>query len=244
MRALRTDRLWQAWPLPLRWAVALSVAVHLLVLFPLGFWLYATPVAMPQAPLSAVLRGPGDVVHQASRESSKLLPLSAGAQEKPIPPRQHQVPRQAKEAARATEKPAASPTTPMGVAQGDPAVTPNAASRAGTQGGAPESAREGVDADALQRYRLALGTEARKARRYPEVSRARGHEGLCEVFVVLSRAGAAPVVIPGKTSGSPTLDEAALTMARVAVERTPVPAELQGRHLKIPLRIRFTLDDF
>ena len=130
-----------------------------------------------------------------------------------------------------------------GVAQGDPAVVPNVASRSGVQGGAPDTARGGVDADALQRYRLALGVEARKARRYPEVSRARGQEGVCEVMVVLSRTGGEPVVIAGRSSGSQTLDEAALTMTRVAVERTPVPNELQGRNLKIPLRIRFSLDD-
>jgi outer membrane biosynthesis protein TonB len=53
-----------------------------------------------------------------------------------------------------------------------------------------------------------------------------------------------PVVLQGRSSGSQTLDEAAYTMAKLAVERTPVPAELQGRNLKIPLRIRFTLDDF
>ena len=238
------SRLWRSWPLSLRWAVVLSVALHLLIILPLGLWLYATPVAMPQAPLSAVLRGPGDVVHQASREAQRASPLSAGAQAKPVMPKQDILPRQSKDAARMADKPQTQAPTPIGVAQGDPSVMPNAASRAGVQGGAPESAREGVDADALQRYRLALGVEARKARRYPEVSRARGHEGLCEVIVVLSRAGGPPVAIPGKSSGSPTLDEAALTMARVAVERTPVPNELQGRNLKIPLRIRFTLDDF
>ena len=241
---MRGAAIWHGWPLSLRWAVAVSVALHLLVIFPLGFWLYATPVAMPQAPLSAVLRGSGDVVHQASREAQRPLPLSAGAQAKPIQPKQHNVPRQAKDAARAAEKPQLQVPTPVGVAQGDPSVTSNAASRAGVQGGAPEAARDGVDADALQRYRLALGLEARKARRYPDVSRARGHEGLCEVIVVLSRAGGPPVAVAGKSSGSPTLDEAALTMARVAVERTPVPPELQGRNLKIPLRIRFSLDDF
>ena len=77
-------------------------------------------------------------------------------------------------------------------------------------GGAPDTARDGVEADALNRYRLALGAEARKARRYPEVSRTRGQEGTAEVYVVLSRAGGTPAVIAGKSSGSATLDEGAL----------------------------------
>lgn len=240
----RLRSLWLSWPLSLRWAVGISLAIHLLVILPLGVWLYVTPVAMPQAPLSAVLRGPGDVVHQASRDAKSQAPLSAGDRPKPVMEKRP-VPRKVSAVAeQAAIKTPPAPPVLAGVVQGDPSVAPNAAARSGVQGGAPDAARDGVDADALQRYRLALGMEARKARRYPEVSRARGHEGLCEVVVVLSRNGAAPVVVPGKSSGSVTLDDAALTMARVAVERTPVPAELQGRNLKIPLRIRFSLDDF
>lgn len=236
--------LWQSWPLTLRWALGISLTLHLLVILPLGVWLYATPVAMPQAPLSAVLKGAGEVIHPASREAQRHVPLSAGVNAKHVVEKRLVPSQSKKDAERALEKP--QPVTPVttGAVQGDPSVAPNALSRSGVQGGAPDTARDGVDADALQRYRLALGMEARKARRYPEVSRARGHEGQCEVMVMLSRNGGAPVVISGKSSGSATLDEAALTMVRVAAERTPVPAELQGRNLKIPLRIRFSLDDF
>src|SRR5574343_53990 len=242
MRSLRG--VWQSWPRTLRWALAISLAAHLLVILPLGIWLYATPVAMPQAPLSAVLKGPGEVTHPASREAQHHAPLSAGEKAKPVVAKRLVPTLSKKEADRALEKPQAVTPVTTGPGQGDQSITPNEASRSGVQGGAPDTARDGVDADALQRYRLALGMEARKARRYPEVSRARGHEGQCEVMVMLSRSGGAPIVISGKSSGSATLDEAALTMVRVAVERTPVPAELQGRNLKIPLRIRFSLDDF
>ncbi len=165
------------------------LAAHLLVILPLGIWLYATPVAMPQAPLSAVLKGPGEVTHPASREAQHHAPLSAGEKAKPVVAKRLVPTLSKKEADRALEKPQAVTPVTTGTAQGDPSVTPNAASRSGVQGGAPDTARDGVDADALQRYRLALGMEARKARRYPEVSRARGHEGQCEVMVMLSRSG-------------------------------------------------------
>ena len=239
----RLHAIWQSWPVTLRWALGISVGIHLAVFLPLGLWLYATPIAMPQAPLSAVLRGPGDVVHQASQSAQRIQPLSAGDKTTPAPRNLLKTRPNSKTAERAATQAVPEVAAMAGVAQGDPAVAPNAASRPGVQGGAPDTARGGVDADALQRYRLALGVEARKARRYPEVSRARGQEGICEVMVVLSRTGGEPVVMAGKSSGSPTLDEAALTMTRVAVERTPVPSELQGRNLKIPLRIRFSLDD-
>lgn len=234
---------WQRWPVSLRWAVSISIAVHLFVVFPLAFWLY-TPIAMPQAPLSAVLRGAGDTAQMAATHARQITPLSAGEARKPVPPVKHAPTIKTKTGDRATDTVKAAAPAQVGMAQGDAAVAPNAASRAGSLGGAPEPAREGVDADALQRYRLALGAEARKARRYPEVSRARGHEGVCEEIIVLSKTGGVPVVVQGRSSGSQTLDEAAFTMARLAAERTPVPAELQGRNLKIPLRIRFTLDDF
>lgn len=235
------QRFWQKWPPALRWAVGLSLGVHLFVILPMGWMLY-TPIAMPQAPLSAVLKGPGEVVHAANTEAKRFIPVSSGdaaktshrQPTKPLPVRQDAQTRQRTPANQAV----------AGVAQGDASVPANAASRTGTVGGAPELARDGVEADALNRYRLALGAEARKARRYPEVSRTRGQEGTAEVYVVLSRAGGPPVVIAGKSSGSATLDEGALVMVRVAAERTPVPQELQGRNLKIPLRIRFSLDDF
>ena len=231
------------WPASLRWAISISLALHLLIIFPLAFWLY-TPIAMPQAPLSAVLRGAGETMHVATTDARQVAPLSAGDVQRPTPPvkKVPMIKAKSHEQAPAAVKTA----TPIqsGVALGDPTVASNTASKAGTMGGAPEAAREGADADALQRYRLALGAEAQKARRYPEVSRARGNEGVCEVIIVLSKSGGIPVVVQGRTSGSQTLDEAAFTMARLAAERAPVPGELQGRNLRIPLRIRFTLDDF
>lgn len=239
----RLPEFWQRWPASLRWAVSISIAIHLLIIFPLAFMLY-TPIAMPQAPLSAVLRGAGDTAQMAKTESKQRAPLSAGDSKKPTPPVKNAPLIKTKNSERATETVKPTAPTQVGVAQGDTAVAPNAASKASALGGAPEAARDGVDADALQRYRLALGVEARKARRYPEVSRARGHEGVCEEMIVLSKNGGVPVVVQGRSSGSQTLDEAAFTMAKLAAERTPVPAELQGRNLKIPLRIRFTLDDF
>lgn len=239
----RMPELWQDWPVSLRWAVSISIGVHLLVVFPLAFWLY-TPIAMPQAPLSAVLRGPGESTQTAHDDSRTRAPLSAGETRKPTP-KTPRVPRvQKKHDERPADTAAPLPPTRVGVAQGDAAAAPNLSAKAGSVGGAPELARDGADADALQRYRLALGGEARKAKRYPEVSRARGHEGVCEMMIVLSRNGGPPVVVPGRSSGSPTLDDAALVMTRLAAERTPVPAELQGRNLRIPLRIRFSLDDF
>lgn len=133
MRSLRG--VWQSWPRTLRWALAISLAAHLLVILPLGIWLYATPVAMPQAPLSAVLKGPGEVTHPASREAQHHAPLSAGEKAKPVVAKRLVPTLSKKEADRALEKPQAVTPVTTGTAQGDPSVTPNAASRSGVQGG-------------------------------------------------------------------------------------------------------------
>lgn len=239
----RMPEFWQDWPVSLRWAVSISVALHLLVMFPLAFWLY-TPIAMPQAPLSAVLRGPGESMQTAHEDLRHSMPLSAGETRK-LTPKSQSIPRLKRTGAEhMADTVAPLPPAQVGVAQGDLSAAPNVSAKAGALGGAPELAREGIEADALQRYRLALGAEARKAKRYPEVSRARGHEGVCEMMIVLSKHGGPPVVVPGRSSGSQTLDDAALVMTRLAAERTPVPPDLQGRNLRIPLRIRFSLDDF
>lgn len=233
---------WRIWPVPLRWALGVSLAVHLLVIIPLAL-IEFPPIAMPSAPLSAVLKGPGEVKQAARADDKRFVPVSAGDAARTLS-RQTLRPNPVRTDVPVKSSAHAPHQTVTGVQQAEQAAETNAASRAGTLGGAPESARDGVEADALNRYRLALGAEARKARRYPEASRTRGQEGTCEIFVLLSRQGGVPVVLPGKSSGSLNLDEGALAMVRIAAERTTVPSELQGKNLKIPLRIRFSLDDF
>lgn len=233
---------WQRWPLSLRWAIAISLGLHLFVIFPVAFWLY-TPVAMPQAPLSAVLKGAGDVSHATTSDDRRYVPVSAGSVTK-APPKVRDKTPVVKESAQPIAVAKSQPQAVVGTLQGDASAKANAVSKSGTVGGAPEAARDGIEADALQRYRLALGVEARKARRYPEVSRTRGQEGACVVVVVLSKNGGPAAVVQGRSSGSATLDEGAFLMVRIAAERTPVPQELQGRDLRIPLQIRFNLDDF
>lgn len=232
---------WRSWPTSLRWAITISLAIHLLVIFPIGYTFYK-PIAMPQAPLSAVLSGPGQVAHAAKIESKHPESVSAGDTAR-ISRQQSRQLLQVRENSPKTQL-AKTQMAVTGVAQGEEGMQPSVASRSGVLGGSPELERDGVEADALQRYRLALGLEARKARRYPEVSRVRGQEGTCELYVVLSRSGTQPTVVLGRSGGSSSLDEAALVMVRAAVERTAVPQELQGRNLRIPLRIRFSLDDF
>ena len=131
----RLPEFWQRWPESLRWAVSISLAIHLLIIFPLAFYLY-TPIAMPQAPLSAVLRGAGDTAQMATTDARHIAPLSAGEAKKPTPPVKNAPLIKTKNSERPTEVVKPTAPTQVGVAQGDAAVAPNTASKAGTLGGA------------------------------------------------------------------------------------------------------------
>ena len=237
----RVPQLWQHWPVSLRWAVSISIGLHLLVIFPLAFWLY-TPIAMPQAPLSAVLRGPGESTQTAHEDSRHIAPLSAGETRKPTPKNPRVPLIQTQHAERAADTVPPLRPTPVGVAQGDPAAAPNVSAKAGSIGGAPELARDGADADALAEYRIALARAAKNAWRKPNVRHS--DKKVCQVDVLLTKTGTKPRVVLAKSSGVAVLDEAVLAAFELAVSRASIPPELLGRDRRIPLQMTISVEDF
>lgn len=227
----RMPAFWQRWPASLRWAVSISIAIHLLIIFPLAFHLY-TPIAMPQAPLSAVLRGAGDTAQMAKTESKQRAPLSAGDSKKPTPPVKNAPLIKTKNSELATEVIKSTAPTQVGVAQGDTAAAPNAASKAGTMGGAPEAARDGADKDALNEYRFGLRRNG--VWNEPQVDTKKSRAS-CRLLVVLSATNSPPSVIWGRRCGFDVLDEAVMRFGNTAVKRTKLPIELQGKEWTIPL---------
>ena len=97
--------------------------------------------------------------------------------------------------------------------------------------------------DGLREYRLNLGREARRYKRYPAVARERGLEGVV-VLVISTTAGVAiPQVSLGSTSGHGVLDTQALEMAILAVRFANLPQSLHGRDFALDLPIRFSLEE-
>jgi TonB family protein len=91
-------------------------------------------------------------------------------------------------------------------------------------------------------YGMAVRAAIAKARVYPRVARDRGLVGESRLLVIVDRNGRLVNARLLRSSGSRTLDEAALTAARNA--RLPAaPAELPGRRFSFEVAIAFTLGD-
>jgi protein TonB len=97
------------------------------------------------------------------------------------------------------------------------------------------------DAAGLRQFRLALATEARRFRRYPDAARREGLAGTAEVRIA---------VLPGaqyaelsRSSGHALLDAAALDMLQQATTRTQLPESLRGRRFVVFLPVVFAADD-
>lgn len=136
---------------------------------------------------------------------------------------------------------AAAPVSTAGAAPRSEAPATAMAATALSPSAPPAS--NGVDADGLRSYRLALAREARRHKRYPSQAIDAGWGGTAEVRVSVPAVGAVQVAELTKSSGHPLLDEAALEMLRQAAPATPVPAALRGRAFAVNLPVVFELPE-
>ncbi len=108
---------------------------------------------------------------------------------------------------------------------------------------AATATREGVSADDLRQYRMALAIAARRFKHYPPLARERGWQGRVEVAVSVSAWQRSPQLALMRSSGHPALDEQALAMIERAAASTALPENLNGRDFRVLLPIEFSLDD-
>jgi protein TonB len=104
-----------------------------------------------------------------------------------------------------------------------------------------ERPTEGLDADGLRSYRMALAREARRFKRYPRPALEAGWAGTTEVTVAVTAAGGAADPRISRSSGYPVLDEAALEMMSRALAATAVPPILLGQAFAVSLPVVFEL---
>ena len=124
-----------------------------------------------------------------------------------------------------------------------PLASDNSAASGAPLAKAEAPSLEAPDADDLRTYRLNLGREARRYKRYPAIARERGLEGVV-VVVVSTRAGVAlPQVSLSQGSGEAVLDRQALEMVSLAVRHALMPDSLRQRDFGIDLPIHFSLDE-
>lgn len=219
-------------------ALVLSLALHMLVLWPMP-----QPRAPQQAaqPLAATLRA-------AAVPERKPAAAVPAPQRIPQPPRTQDVPHQS-----GGDKPAviaqpAVPRTPaLEAASGSAVVSANrnqvqlASLGAASAAGVPAPETEGLDADGIRAYRMGLARGARAYKRYPGIAQERGWAGTAEVRIAVSREGRPRQILLERSSGHEVLDHEAVDMMSRAAASVAVPALLRGREFAVSLPVVFDL---
>lgn len=98
-----------------------------------------------------------------------------------------------------------------------------------------------AQAEAVQEYRLNVSREARKFKRYPQIARDQGWEGVVVVAVSMTLPSVPPVVSLERSSGYDELDHQALEMMAAAVRQAILPEGMRGRRFGISLPIEYRL---
>lgn len=216
-------------------ALAISFALHILLLWPT---LPQQAVERVAAPLSATLRTPERPVEPAmavKRETPVRphpLPAPLPVLTRPEFAPTVAAPTVAAVAAAVAAEPAAAP----------PAVPPTPAGGALRPAAPTPAPANGLDADGLRQFRLALAREARRFKRYPPRALEAGWSGTAEVRLTVAVDAAAGAELI-RTSGHDVLDEVAVDMLRRAASAAPMPASLRGRAFAVSLPVVFELPD-
>ena len=229
----------------LHYAVAASVLLHTLVLWP-----GAARVLTKDTPpvLQATLRGPS---HPPAEPAPPTPPrATARPQSDPVPALAPPAP---KAAPSALERPASSSvpqtvaasTAPVLQATPRPEPVPAEASVSSAAGGhlVTEANASGEVVDGLRGYRLAVASQARRFKRYPAQAMASGWEGSAEIRVEVGSDGRPRTATVARSSGHELLDRAALAMIDAGALRARLPESLRGKAFAVALAVVFNLDD-
>ena len=145
-----------------------------------------------------------------------------------------------------TAKPSIFPSISQSTVTDDVAVTERAPAATDVATPAPNSvavASDTISLDGVRQYRLNLAREARRFKRYPELARERGWEGVVVVVVNTVAGAATPLVSLSQSSGFEQLDLAALELLEMAVESAVLPESLRGRQFGLTLPVDYRLGD-
>lgn len=226
----------------LRFALAASLLLHLLLLWPTG-------------PRILIKDGPA-LLHAALRTAP---PSSASPPPKPAPPRAAS-PAPTAASAPAPEKseprilessgpvsvPQPSPLVAEKPTPPPPAAAIAAAAPSGAAGGTAalsEASASGAALDGLRGYRLAVASQARRFKRYPPRATASGWEGSAEIRLEVASDGQPRAAIVQRSSGHELLDQAALAMIDAGAQRARLPENLRGKAFAVVLPVVFNLEE-
>lgn len=233
----------------LRYAIALSIALHGVILFGLSIERKAAPREVPRPPLEAKLVEPAappveaappvaaapapqpEPVKPKARPKLKPKPL---AKPSPLPSPEPVAPPQAPAAEESLPvAPVPESPAPPAVAKAEPQPAPAAP---------PGPSAEQLEAVTREQYRLQILDRARGHNRYPPLARENNWEGQVLVRMEIAADGRVSLAV-AKSSGHPVLDRQALDMFRRAQAQVPLPASLRGKALSLELRAIYNLRD-
>jgi protein TonB len=226
----------------LRYAIAASLVLHLLVLWPdhvrqltrdAPSLLHATLRARPQAtvesapaPVPLPVKPPQAAAAPAPMLAAPARTPDTPSLDSPAPAPVPQVPQAAADSG-TKPAPAAAPSAPAAVSGG--LLTEGAAS--------------GEAADGLRGYRLAVAVQARRFKRYPAQALASGWAGTAEVRIEVGSDGRPRPATVARSSGHEVLDRAALVTIDAGALRARLPESLRGKAFAVVLPVVFNLDE-
>ena len=105
----------------------------------------------------------------------------------------------------------------------------------------PPAAPAAPSLSAFPGWRSELSNRLQRAKRYPDVARARDEQGAAAVAFTMDRSGHVLSAKLVRSSGSPSLDEEAVAMVRRADPLPPMPADMPGSTATLTVPVTFSL---
>jgi len=211
-----------------RYAVAVSVAVHAIVLF--GAWpALRETLQEPVAPPPLVTR---------------IVELAKPAESAPPPPEERK-PRPRPETKQALPEPTPAPAVTESLPAPSPApAEPPVASAPSAPLAPPQVDARAVEAATAAQYRMQLIAYAQRNKPpYPAIARENNWTGDVVLEIVLRPDGRGELGLR-RGSGHAVLDKLALDTYQQALRAVPVPPSLQGRQVRLePLRVIYNLTE-
>lgn len=226
----------------LHYALAASLVLHLLILWPAGVHVLTkdTP-SLLQATLRALPTLPPKPLPPAVPPAPTFSPPAP----KLTPPvLERATPVSVPQALAVPAVPVLKPVpAPEPVVSAAPLSAPAGVAESASGSLVTEANASGEAADGLRGYRLAVATQARRFKRYPAQATASGWSGSTEVRVEVAADGRPRAATVARSSGHETLDRAALTMIDAGALRARLPESLRGKAFAVVLPVVFNLDE-
>jgi protein TonB len=212
--------------------VAISIALHAVVLLVLPGFGHVEHANEVKALTAVLTSKPAHPVAMAVMSERRPRPVFNANPETaqpvlvdPEPP--------VRESARRAELTPSSPTAEAASDAPEAASTPAPRAETTTAGG--------VDANLLEKYRLALIDATRRYKRYPISAMERGWQGRVEVRLVFGSNGDIVSARIKRSSTYQVLDDQALDMVKKGTGREPIPSALHGREFTLDIPVIFEL---